>query len=107
VVAFCGKQARSGSTDKREAACACMAELAAKIEPAAVQPHVGPMLRCLLGCFRDSSWPVSFLRGPNHTPAPSKASCRVGKMNSSQQGWLGPQQAPDACLTAAARMLVS
>lgn len=58
VVAFFGKQARSSSTDKREAACACMPELAVKIERQAVEPHVGPMLRCLLGCFRDSSWPV-------------------------------------------------
>lgn len=63
VVAFCGKQARSSSTDKREAACACMSELAVKIDQLAVEPHVGPMLRCLLGCFRDSSWPVS--RSPN------------------------------------------
>ena len=62
MVAFCGRQARSSSTDKREAACACMAELALKIEAVAVQPHVGAMLRSLLGCFRDSSWPVSARR---------------------------------------------
>jgi len=61
VVAYYGKQTRSNSTDFRETGCACMAELARKIERAAIAPHVGGMLLTLLGCFRDSSWPVSAL----------------------------------------------
>jgi hypothetical protein len=76
VVAFCAKQARSSSTDKREAACACMAEVALKIDTSAVQPHVGPMLRCLLGSFRDSSWPVSPL--PLSLP-PTSGEAGVGR----------------------------
>lgn len=42
----------------REAACTCIAELAAKIEPEAVRPHLPLMLRTLLTCLRDDSWPV-------------------------------------------------
>lgn len=42
----------------REAACACIAELAAKLEHPAVQPFVPTLLDTLLACFRDDSWPV-------------------------------------------------
>ncbi|XP_067011656.1 uncharacterized protein [Anabrus simplex] len=42
----------------REAACACIAELAAKIRPQAVRPFVEQLLHTLLVCFRDDSWPV-------------------------------------------------
>lgn len=42
----------------REAACACIAELAAKLEYSAVQPYVPTLLDTLLSCFRDDSWPV-------------------------------------------------
>jgi hypothetical protein len=42
----------------REAACACIAELAAKIQPQAVRPHVERLLNTLLICFQDDSWPV-------------------------------------------------
>jgi hypothetical protein len=42
----------------RECACACIAELAQKVEPAVVTPHVDAMLESLLICFRDQSWPV-------------------------------------------------
>jgi hypothetical protein len=41
----------------REAACACMAELCAKVDKAAVAPHVPAMLHALLICFKDDSWP--------------------------------------------------
>ena len=42
----------------REAACQCIAELAAKVDKAAVSPYVDEMLRALLICFQDDSWPV-------------------------------------------------
>ncbi|XP_063218137.1 uncharacterized protein LOC134528448 isoform X1 [Bacillus rossius redtenbacheri] len=42
----------------REAACACIAELASKIQARAVRPYVSRLLHTLLLCFRDDSWPV-------------------------------------------------
>ncbi|CAG2063838.1 unnamed protein product [Timema podura] len=42
----------------REAACACIAELASKIQAQSVRPYVGKLLHTLLVCFRDESWPV-------------------------------------------------
>ncbi|XP_065844840.1 uncharacterized protein [Oscarella lobularis] len=42
----------------REAACACIAELGAKISHSVMQSHVERLLPCLLTCFRDDSWPV-------------------------------------------------
>ena len=40
----------------REAACHCVAELAAKIDRAVLAPHVQTLLRTLLECFQDDSW---------------------------------------------------
>ena len=42
----------------REAACQCIAELAAKLDKSVVKPHVDLLLDTLLECFRDDSWPV-------------------------------------------------
>ena len=42
----------------REAACACIAELASKIQHEAVRPYVERLLTTLLVCFQDDSWPV-------------------------------------------------
>ncbi|KAJ0392787.1 hypothetical protein P43SY_010594 [Pythium insidiosum] len=42
----------------REAACHCIAELATKVDAAAVRPHVPRLLDALLYSFRDSSWLV-------------------------------------------------
>lgn len=42
----------------REAACACIAELGAKIDRTAVRPHIPRLLEALLVCFNDDSWPV-------------------------------------------------
>ena len=50
--------ARTNNHTVREAACSCIAELAAKIDPGAVRAHVPAMLRTLLSCLRDDSWPV-------------------------------------------------
>jgi len=42
----------------REAACACISELAVKIDPIAVRQYVPILLDALLDCFQDDSWPV-------------------------------------------------
>ncbi|KAK4314086.1 hypothetical protein Pmani_014616 [Petrolisthes manimaculis] len=42
----------------REAACACIAELALKLNTEAVRSHVQPLLHALTVCFADDSWPV-------------------------------------------------
>lgn len=42
----------------REAACACIAELALKIATDAVRAHVSDLLHALTVCFNDDSWPV-------------------------------------------------
>ncbi len=42
----------------REAACQCIAELAAKINREVVLPHVDVLLDALVECFHDESWPV-------------------------------------------------
>eukprot|EP01135_Chromosphaera_perkinsii_P009593 Nk52_evm43s1810 gene=Nk52_evmTU43s1810 len=42
----------------REAACACIAELGLKVQVDAVRPYIGDLLKALLVCFRDESWPV-------------------------------------------------
>ena len=56
--------ARTNNHTVREAACACIAELAAKMGADAVAPHVPAMLRTLLTCLRDDSWPVGGLPCP-------------------------------------------
>lgn len=55
---FYTRQARANNHEFREAACECFSELAQKIDRGAVQPLVPAMLAAILGCFRDSSWPV-------------------------------------------------
>jgi len=42
----------------REAACQCIAELAKKIDLKALKPYVDILLRTLIDCFKDDSWPV-------------------------------------------------
>jgi len=42
----------------REAACQCIAELAAKVSPNVVEPYVDLLLETLIECFQDESWPV-------------------------------------------------
>eukprot|EP00794_Sanderia_malayensis_P007320 gene7320-8138_t len=58
VIDFYIQQTLSDNHAVREAACHCMAELALKIEPNAVLPHVSKLLSALLVCFKDESWPV-------------------------------------------------
>ena len=58
VVEFYSQQARSNNYAYREAVCACLAELAERLDPPAVQPHMPAMLRLLLSLLRDDSWPV-------------------------------------------------
>ena len=42
----------------REAACQCIAELAAKLDKTILEPQVDLLLDTLLECFNDDSWPV-------------------------------------------------
>lgn len=51
-------QTKADNHAVREAACACIAELASKIDPKALKPYVSKLLQTLLDCFGDDSWPV-------------------------------------------------
>eukprot|EP00039_Didymoeca_costata_P003973 m.70800 g.70800 ORF g.70800 m.70800 type:complete len:669 (+) comp12166_c0_seq1:27-2033(+) len=42
----------------REAACACIAELGAKVNKDVVREHFPLLLEALIACFQDDSWPV-------------------------------------------------
>eukprot|EP00775_Hariotina_reticulata_P005826 gene5826-6067_t len=58
VVFYHISQSKASNHVVREAACAVIAELMDKVERPAVAPHVPDLLRALLLCFKDSSWPV-------------------------------------------------
>ena len=58
VVAYYIKATQADNHAVREAACACISEIAVKISPSAVQNLVPSLLDALLGCFLDDSWPV-------------------------------------------------
>ena len=59
VVSYYVRCAKTNNHTVREAACACMAELAAKIDPDAVRPHLARIMRTLLrGLRSDDSWTV-------------------------------------------------
>ncbi|KAG8191252.1 hypothetical protein JTE90_003264 [Oedothorax gibbosus] len=51
-------QTKANNHAVREAACACIAELASKVEPESTKPFVSELLQTLLECFSDDSWPV-------------------------------------------------
>jgi len=57
-VNFYVAQTKADNHAVREAACACIAELGAKLPHDALKPHVGTLLAALIDCFRDDSWPV-------------------------------------------------
>ena len=65
--------ARTNNHTVREAACACIAELAAKVDAEAVMPHLATMMRALLTCLRDDSWPVRTNLHATSTSLPFKA----------------------------------
>jgi hypothetical protein len=58
VVDYYVEQSKANNHAVREAACACAAELACKVDRAAVAPHVPRLLAALVACFKDASWPV-------------------------------------------------
>lgn len=58
VVSYYTEATTADNHAVREAACACIAELASKISVAAVAPHVSSLLSALTICFQDDSWPV-------------------------------------------------
>ncbi|KAK7067123.1 hypothetical protein SK128_006222 [Halocaridina rubra] len=58
VVAYYIEATEADNHAVREAACACIAELALKISKADVRKHVADLLQALTVCFNDDSWPV-------------------------------------------------
>jgi len=58
VVSYYTEASDADNHAVREAACACIAELASKISVSAVRPHVPNLLAALTICFKDDSWPV-------------------------------------------------
>ena len=58
IVPFYIKQSEADNHAVREAACACIAELATKVGSDPVKVHVPKLLEGLLVCFQDDSWPV-------------------------------------------------
>lgn len=58
VVEYYIECTRADNHAVREAACHCIAELAAKIDKAVLKPKVQTLLQTLLICFQDDSWPV-------------------------------------------------
>lgn len=57
-VQFYVTQSEADNHAVREAACACIAELATKLDKDRVRPHVSKLLDTLKVCFQDDSWPV-------------------------------------------------
>ena len=58
IVPFYVKQAEADNHAVREAACACIAELATKVGTDPVKVYVPDLIQGLLVCFEDDSWPV-------------------------------------------------
>jgi hypothetical protein len=58
VVFYYISQSKANNHAVREASCAVIAELMEKVDKGAVSQHVPDLLRALLLCFKDSSWPV-------------------------------------------------
>lgn len=58
VVEYYIESTKADNHAVREAACACIAELGAKIDRTAVRSHIPRLLAALLICFNDDSWPV-------------------------------------------------
>ena len=57
VALYCD-QAKANNHAVREAACHCIAELGLRMEPDSVRPFVDDLLKALILCFKDASWPV-------------------------------------------------
>ena len=55
---FYRRQIAADNHAVREAACACIAELASKCAEQSLVNHCGPLLDSLIDCFGDDSWPV-------------------------------------------------
>mmetsp|Transcript_21650 Transcript_21650/g.42521 ORF Transcript_21650/g.42521 Transcript_21650/m.42521 type:complete len:703 (-) Transcript_21650:103-2211(-) len=58
VVQFYCEQSAADNHGVREAACHSIAELSSKIPHDVLSPYVDILLKALLDCFRDDSWPV-------------------------------------------------
>ena len=58
VVNYYIEQSKANNHAVREAACACIAELMCKVEKQSISQHVPILLKALINCFKDASWPV-------------------------------------------------
>jgi len=58
VVSYYITSTKADNHAVREAACQCIAELAAKIDSSVLGVHVDRLLDTLVDCFNDDSWPV-------------------------------------------------
>ena len=58
VVAYYTEATKADNHAVREAACACISELALKVDQDTVGNYVPALLDALLECFQDDSWPV-------------------------------------------------
>jgi len=63
VMTYYTQQSLAANYFVREAACHCMGELGSKIDRDAVRPLVPSILKTLLECFGDQSWPVRIASG--------------------------------------------
>eukprot|EP00884_Botryococcus_braunii_P015994 jgi/Botrbrau1/3078/Bobra.0070s0065.1 len=58
VVEYYARCSKTNNHTVREAACVCFSELVSKIDKDAVRSQLPTILRCLITCLRDDSWPV-------------------------------------------------
>jgi len=58
VVAYYVTATQANNHAVREAGCHCIAELALKVNPDRTRPYVSDLVKALLDCFKDDSWPV-------------------------------------------------
>ena len=58
VVEYYVQATQANNHAVREAACHCIAELACKVDVEKSRPHVASLVKALLDCFHDDSWPV-------------------------------------------------
>jgi hypothetical protein len=58
VITFYESQCNADNHAVREAACQSLAEASTRLEPSAVEPFIPRIVKALMECFKDESWPV-------------------------------------------------
>ncbi|CAG0878691.1 unnamed protein product [Darwinula stevensoni] len=80
VVDYYIEAAEAENGTVREAACACIAELAAKVDASVMKQYVPCLLDTLLRCFQDDSWPVRDGGNDHHPPNAIGAAVAIAKV---------------------------